>query len=163
MRYLLDTHAILWCAQGNDCLPAGVRAIIRGEECFYSIASLWEVAIKQSLHKLDADFTLPELDDQCRLAGIKRVSIEPTPPLSWPDGLWECCQCAIVAKSNNQYQLGIGNIGTGNTFTIPHFTTALTGEPTATCRATRAAGRLTIVHKSQLTQLFTNRKYKLTH
>ena len=49
-----------------------------------------------------------------------------TPP-SWPDGLWECCQCAIVAKSNNQYQLGIGNIGTGNTFTIPHFTTALTG------------------------------------
>ena len=78
MRYLLDTHAILWCAQGNDCLPEGVRAIILGEECFYSIASLWEVAIKQSLHKLDADFTLPELDDQCRLAGIKRVSIEPT-------------------------------------------------------------------------------------
>ena len=76
MRYLLDTHVILWCAQGNDCLPAEVRAIIRDEECFYSVASMWEIAIKQSLQKLDADLVLSDLDRQCRLAGIHRVPIE---------------------------------------------------------------------------------------
>ena len=78
MRYLLDTHVILWCAQGSDCLPAEVRAIIRDEECFYSVASMWEVAIKQSLRKLDADLSLSDLDRQCRLAGINRVPIEIT-------------------------------------------------------------------------------------
>ena len=78
MRYLLDTHVILWCAQGNDCLPAEVRAIIRDEECFYSIVSLWEVAIKQSLRKLDEDLVLSDLDRQCRLAGIQRVPLEVT-------------------------------------------------------------------------------------
>ncbi len=51
MRYLIDTHALLWCAQGNECLPLGVRAIMRDDECFYSVASLWEVAIKQALKK----------------------------------------------------------------------------------------------------------------
>ena len=49
MEYLLDTHVILWCAQGNENLPARVCAIMRDEECVYSIASLWEIAIKQSL------------------------------------------------------------------------------------------------------------------
>ena len=58
MRYLLDTHAILWCAQGDDSLPDGVRAIMRDEECTYSIASLWEIAIKQSLNKLDMGLSL---------------------------------------------------------------------------------------------------------
>ena len=76
MRYLLDTHVFLWCAQCNECLPAEVRAIIRDEECFYSVASLWEIAIKQSLRKLDADLVLADLDCQCRLAGIQRVPIE---------------------------------------------------------------------------------------
>ena len=76
MRYLLDTHVILWCAQGNDCLPTEVRAIIRDEECFYSIASMWEIAIKQSLQKLDADLVLSDLDRQCHLAGIQRIPIE---------------------------------------------------------------------------------------
>ena len=76
MRYLLDTHVILWCAQGNDCLPTEVRAIIRDEECFYSIASMWEIAIKQSLQKLDADLVLSDLDRQCHLAGIHRIPIE---------------------------------------------------------------------------------------
>ena len=39
MRYLIDTHAILWCAQGDDSLPDRVRTIMRDEECHYSIAS----------------------------------------------------------------------------------------------------------------------------
>jgi PIN domain nuclease of toxin-antitoxin system len=76
MRYLLDTHAILWCAQGNECVPSGVRAIIRDGECFYSVASLWEIAIKQSLGKLDTELSLSDLDEQCQLAGLRRIAID---------------------------------------------------------------------------------------
>ena len=76
MRYLLDTHVILWCAQGNECLPSGVRAIIRDEECFYSVASFWEIAIKQSLGKLDTELSLSDLDEQCQLAGLRRIAID---------------------------------------------------------------------------------------
>ena len=57
-------------------LPTEVRAIISDEECFYSIASMWEISIKQSLQKLDADLVLSDLDRQCHLAGIHRIPIE---------------------------------------------------------------------------------------
>ena len=33
----------------------------------------------------------------------------------------ECCQCGNVAKSKSNYQLGTGNIGTGNTCTMATF------------------------------------------
>ena len=76
MQYLIDTHALLWCAQGNDCIPSGVLAIMNGEECFYSVASLWEIAIKQALKKLDVGFAISELDRHCRRAGFMRLPIE---------------------------------------------------------------------------------------
>ena len=76
MRYLLDTHAILWCAQGDDSLPDSVRTVIRDEDCSYSIASLWEIAIKQSLNKLDIGLSLVDLDRQCQMAGFRRMAID---------------------------------------------------------------------------------------
>ena len=51
---------------------------MRDEECFYSIASLWELSIKQSLGKLDADLSLFDLDSKCLGAGFCRVPIEIT-------------------------------------------------------------------------------------
>ena len=51
---------------------------MRDEECFYSIASLWELSIKQSLGKLDADLSLFDLDRKCLGAGFCRVPIEIT-------------------------------------------------------------------------------------
>ena len=53
MKYLLDTHTILWYAQGNTEISEQLRSLIESEECFYSIASLWEIAIKQKLQKLE--------------------------------------------------------------------------------------------------------------
>ena len=52
------------------------RAIVRDEECCYSIASLWEIAIKQSLKKLDTELVLSDLDRQCQLAGLRRIAID---------------------------------------------------------------------------------------
>ena len=41
MRYLLDTHVILWYADASQALPLALRDLIDASECFYSVASLW--------------------------------------------------------------------------------------------------------------------------
>lgn len=60
MNLLLDTHTFIWFINGDTSLPAKVRNEIKNIDntCFISIASLWEIAIKSSLHKLElkADF-----------------------------------------------------------------------------------------------------------
>ena len=54
MRYLLDTHTLLWFLQGDKKLSDKARRLIDNpsNKKFLSIASLWEIAIKVSLGKL---------------------------------------------------------------------------------------------------------------
>ena len=73
MKYLLDTHAILWYAQGNTELSENAHSIMESEDCFYSIASLWEIAIKQKLGKLNGSLTITELDEFCKEAGFIKI------------------------------------------------------------------------------------------
>ena len=58
MRYLLDTHTLLWFLQDDPQLPKKVSNEITNVEnsCFVSIASLWEIAIKINLGKLSIKF-----------------------------------------------------------------------------------------------------------
>lgn len=55
MRVLLDTSAFLWFISGSDRLSAKARNFIAdlNNELVLSIASLWEIAIKTSLGKLE--------------------------------------------------------------------------------------------------------------
>jgi len=55
MRYLLDTHSLIWFLAGDERLSLNARKIIENEEniIFISIASLWEISIKSSLGKLE--------------------------------------------------------------------------------------------------------------
>lgn len=56
MRLLLDTHVFLWAVMGSPRLkPAARRFIEAADEVHVSAASIWEVAIKASLGKIDAD------------------------------------------------------------------------------------------------------------
>ena len=56
MRLLLDTHIFLWAVAGNPLLKAATRRYIESaDEVYVSAASLWEVAIKARLGKIDAD------------------------------------------------------------------------------------------------------------
>ena len=64
MRYLLDTHAILWYVDAADELPIKLRDMIDASECLYSVASLWEIAIG-------------EYAELCRKSGFQRLSIIP--------------------------------------------------------------------------------------
>jgi PIN domain nuclease of toxin-antitoxin system len=58
MRYLLDTHALLWFLQDDPQLPKTVSSEITNIDntCYVSIASLWEIAIKINLGKLSVKF-----------------------------------------------------------------------------------------------------------
>lgn len=63
MQILLDTHAMLWFINGDKHLSANVREIIEDtqNQCFVSIASLWEITIKFSQQKLELDMEFDEI------------------------------------------------------------------------------------------------------
>lgn len=63
MRYLLDTHSLIWFIGGEPQLSAHVRQLMDEEEneLFISIASLWEMAIKFSIGKLDLEQPFEEM------------------------------------------------------------------------------------------------------
>lgn len=62
MRYLLDTHAILWAAFHKDLLSARARRLIQlsSNEILVSAASAWEIATKFRLGKLPLARVLAE-------------------------------------------------------------------------------------------------------
>ena len=55
MKILLDTHTFLWFIAGDAQLSSKSRELIEdvGNQRFLSIASLWEIAIKTNLGKLN--------------------------------------------------------------------------------------------------------------
>lgn len=62
MRLLLDSQVVLWSLQRPERLPAEVVAAITNpvNSVDVSVASLWELAIKQSIGKLTVDGDLRE-------------------------------------------------------------------------------------------------------
>lgn len=54
MKLLLDTHAFLEFSDGDEAFPSNVRKLIESpeNEKHLSIASVWEIAIKLSIGKL---------------------------------------------------------------------------------------------------------------
>lgn len=67
MKLLLDTHVVLWAASEPEQLAIGVRQLLEDGtlEVRVSVVTAWEIAIKQSLGKLDlpkpAEQWLPEV------------------------------------------------------------------------------------------------------
>lgn len=56
MRLLLDTHVFLWTVTGHVALkPAARRLISAAEAVYVSAASIWEIAIKARLGKIEGD------------------------------------------------------------------------------------------------------------
>ncbi len=59
--YLLDTHAIIWYLSGRNELSQNARKIMETKKCFFSYASLWEIAIKQAKGTLEFEIDIPRL------------------------------------------------------------------------------------------------------
>lgn len=79
MKILLDTHAFLWFIMGSPNLSSSARALIEDvtNEKLFSVASLWEMAIKLSLGKLtlSAPFGLM-IPQQLSLNSIELLNIK---------------------------------------------------------------------------------------
>lgn len=74
MRLLLDTNVLLWTLAGSSRIAA-VRDLILSDETevYVSAASWWEIVIKASLGKLDANIT--ELRQAAVESGFVELSI----------------------------------------------------------------------------------------
>lgn len=79
MGYLLDTNVLIYILSAPTELSSDAKRIVQNEEkLFVSIASLWEIGIKQGLGKLRIGLTIPEIEVQCALRDIQMLPIRST-------------------------------------------------------------------------------------
>lgn len=79
MRVLLDTHTFLWQVSGDSRLSNVARETLLSPEhdLLFSMASLWEIAIKISLGKLAlADDWPKAISAELTINQIRRLPIE---------------------------------------------------------------------------------------
>ena len=59
MQLLLDTHILIWFINGDRQLTEDIKASIKNlyNQCYVSMASIWEIAIKARLGKLDLNIS----------------------------------------------------------------------------------------------------------
>ena len=55
MKLLLDTHLLIWAADGIERVPPNLRTVMTDPEnqLLFSVVSLWEIAIKNGLNRPD--------------------------------------------------------------------------------------------------------------
>jgi PIN domain nuclease of toxin-antitoxin system len=107
MRLLLDTHVLLtFIERGALGLPTGVARLLmdRESEHHLSAASLWEIAIKRRLGKLELTVSLGALPELLDGLGVKIVviderhalaSVEPEPMTRDPFDRMLLAQCQV--------------------------------------------------------------------
>ena len=77
MRYLLDTHVLLWAIGGSKRLPKEARELLMDPDhtFYYSGVSVWEVVIKHGVHPDEFRITGKEFADYCKEAGYVCMNI----------------------------------------------------------------------------------------
>jgi PIN domain nuclease of toxin-antitoxin system len=77
---LLDTHTFLWFINGDKALSSPAKEIMENAEniLYLSVASLWEMAIKISLGRLEAPYPFDKfIEIQLRENSITLLQITP--------------------------------------------------------------------------------------
>lgn len=84
MRYLLDTHIILWWLTEPEKIASKIRKMIsdRSNQIFLSSVSFWEMAIKQSLGRLTVPKNVIEV---LTAEGFEKLPLTPEECLSVSD------------------------------------------------------------------------------
>lgn len=78
MRFLADTHALLWHLSGNDLLSIAARNALDDDESdvYVSAASAWEITIKHRLGKLpEAEAFADDVEGMIRSQGYAALPI----------------------------------------------------------------------------------------
>ena len=79
MNILLDTHVFLWLRTEPEKVTEKVLAAYydMDNDVFLSMASIWEIQIKQQLSRLELEIPLNRLiDEQCVRNGLQILPIE---------------------------------------------------------------------------------------
>jgi len=76
VRYLLDTHIALWATYQSRKLPARARAALsdEGAEGYVSAASLWEIALKNTMQPGELPPVRQAIADFGR-AGLRELAV----------------------------------------------------------------------------------------
>ncbi|MBQ7454622.1 MAG: type II toxin-antitoxin system VapC family toxin [Selenomonadaceae bacterium] len=77
MKYLLDTHILLWLFSGDERLSEKARLIIADDanEIYYSLVSVWEVEIKHLAHPDKISMSGERFLNHCQRLGFIPVSL----------------------------------------------------------------------------------------
>ena len=66
MKYILDTNILIYSLCNPAELSTEAKRIITTEkDLSLSVVSLWEIAIKQSIGKLNIQLTIPQIENIC--------------------------------------------------------------------------------------------------
>ena len=79
MKYLIDTHTLLWIVTKDQKLSEKAKKLYLNTEnlIFFSLASVWEIVIKISLKKLVIEESLKDfIQSQIKGNDIKILNIE---------------------------------------------------------------------------------------
>ena len=117
MKYLLDTHTLIWLIESSSKVSDNIkeRLKIPGNTICLSSVSLWEIAIKTSLRKLDlkspfdkllsdlhkTDIVILQIEDDYlrKLAALPLIHKDPFDRLIIATALTE--ELTIVTADNN--------------------------------------------------------------
>ena len=79
MKLLLDTHTAIWFVTDSKQLPKSAKQLIINPEnqCFISVATLWEMGIKYSLGKLKLKAELNKIFELFFDSGLTLLPITP--------------------------------------------------------------------------------------
>ena len=77
MKILLDTHIVLWVLTNPERLPAKIVTELKapGNKVYYSIASVWEIAIKHRIRPMEMPVTEEVFVELCEMAGLIQLPI----------------------------------------------------------------------------------------
>jgi PIN domain nuclease of toxin-antitoxin system len=78
MRFLVDTQVAIWALLDDPRLSKTARDLLGNptNECFFSVSSIWEIAIKRALKKPDFLYDPREIRRQLISNGYDELTIQ---------------------------------------------------------------------------------------
>ena len=78
MRYLVDTHILIWAVANTARLPSAAREILSDPtgEFHFSAASVWEIALKHAKRPADIPLSARDARREFLAAGFRELVID---------------------------------------------------------------------------------------
>ena len=77
MKILMDTHIALWSITDSSRLTDEMKSMLEDSDnsIYYSIVSVWEIAIKHKLHPKQMEISEEQFESLCQKAGFNKLGL----------------------------------------------------------------------------------------